>query len=182
LRRFSCCKLIADNWSLAPKAGAGQSGAPFFTRGTASTALAKSATTLSPAVLKIRPRCDAIRLSMIARKAFSRASVATSSRPITGYSQLCRSPAKIAASCAVPSGRAGLTAPHPSIASRTGPFRLALLPPGRTVPLPVLMPRWVVSRPPRTAMPASGYPTAPLCVTPSRLGCPRSDPGSLPRN
>jgi hypothetical protein len=75
-------------------------------------------------------------LSMIARKAFSRASVATSSRPITGYSQLCRSPAKIAASCAVPSGRAGLTAPHPSIASRTGPFKLALLPPGRTVPLP----------------------------------------------
>jgi len=39
---------------------------------TASTALAKSATTLSPAVLKIRPRCDAISSSMMARHAFSR--------------------------------------------------------------------------------------------------------------
>jgi hypothetical protein len=46
----------------------------------ASTALAKSAMTLSPAVLKIRPRCDAVSPSMMARRAFSRAGVPTSSR------------------------------------------------------------------------------------------------------
>ena len=42
-----------------------------------SLALAKSATTLSPAVLKMRPRCEAISPSMIVRRAFSRASVPT---------------------------------------------------------------------------------------------------------
>jgi hypothetical protein len=42
----------------------------------------KSATTLSPAVLKMRPRCDAISSSMMTRHAFNRASVPTSSRAI----------------------------------------------------------------------------------------------------
>ena len=49
---------------------------------TALTALPKSAATLSPAVLKMRPRCDAISSSMIARHDFNRVSVPTSSRAI----------------------------------------------------------------------------------------------------
>jgi hypothetical protein len=50
---------------------------------TASTALAKSAITLSPAVLKIRPRWVAISASMMTRQALSRVSVPTSSRAIS---------------------------------------------------------------------------------------------------
>ena len=46
-------------------------------------ALAKSATTLSPAVLKIRPRCDAISRSMMVRHALSRASVPTTGQRAT---------------------------------------------------------------------------------------------------
>src|SRR5271156_4776569 len=50
---------------------------------TASTALAKSGITLSPAVLKMRPRWVAISPSMMTREALSRANVPTSSCDIS---------------------------------------------------------------------------------------------------
>jgi hypothetical protein len=95
-------------------------------------ALAKSAMTLSPAVLKMRPRCEAISPSMMERHAFNRASVPTSSRCSRQRRRQKSRPV-----CALLVDWARSASPRPTIArhaTAARSFRRRLLPPRRAGP------------------------------------------------